>query len=269
MFRDLANAVARDTLDHIFAVWDREGHALAVSTRIALHADKAGGRELVDLGPGLGVQVERYAKPFIPSLLAPSQHGRIIATHLRRSSTLGRCTVKVFQHQRSNRMDAMIYSSRQNKDQKGILLGRIQPQLRTRPKKQRPNIHRRARPMGRHIFRIQTHSQMHTLPEQLHRDLRHGNERRRVLHTLRILLRPENVDRLVVGRAEGFEAFVALLAVVEAGRHAVQAQEGVLDEFGGRPLAAGFGVAGFDVAVDFADAEANVVPVWRKVVVSD
>lgn len=43
----------------------------------------------------------------------------------------------------------------------------------------------------------------------------------------------------------------------------MQAEEGVLDEFGGCPLACGFGVGGGDVAVYFADAEAYVIPICR------
>lgn len=55
----------------------------------------------------------------------------------------------------------------------------------------------------------------------------------------------------VGGRAEGFKTFVGLLAVIEGGRHAVEAEEGVGDEFWGRPLF-GFGaVVALDVAVDW------------------
>ena len=86
-----------------------------------------------------------------------------------------------------------------------------------------------------------------------------------MLHPLRILTRPEDVDALVVRGAEGLETLVALLAVVETGSHAVKAEEGVLDEFGGGPLAGWFGVGGLDVAVDFADFEADVVPVCGSV----
>ena len=46
-----------------------------------------------------------------------------------------------------------------------------------------------------------------------------------MLHTLGILLRAEDVDGLVVRGAVGFEALVALLAVVETGCHAVDAHE--------------------------------------------
>ena len=53
----------------------------------------------------------------------------------------------------------------------------------------------------------------------------------------------------VGGRAEGFHAFVGLLAVVEGWRHAMKAQVGVCDEGGRGPLAGFDGVVGFDVPV--------------------
>lgn len=71
-----------------------------------------------------------------------------------------------------------------------------------------------------------------------------------MLHATCIHARAENGDGGVVWGAEGFEAFVTLLAVVEAWSHAVDAQVRRGDEFGGGPLACFFGVGGFDVAVD-------------------
>lgn len=73
----------------------------------------------------------------------------------------------------------------------------------------------------------------------------------------------------VVGGAEGFEALIGLLAVVEAWCHAVDAEEGVGDEGRGGPFSGCLGVVAFDVAVDFADFEADVVPVCERRVVSE
>ena len=72
-----------------------------------------------------------------------------------------------------------------------------------------------------------------------------------MLHALGVLVRAEDVDGLVIGRAVGFHAFVALLAVVQAGRHAVDAEEGGFDERWLGPLAGLLGVGTFDVAVDW------------------
>lgn len=71
-----------------------------------------------------------------------------------------------------------------------------------------------------------------------------------MLHALGILHRAEEVYLLVGGVAEGFHALVALLTVVEARSHAMDAQEGVFNEGWRAPLAGGFGVVGFNVAVD-------------------
>lgn len=89
-----------------------------------------------------------------------------------------------------------------------------------------------------------------------------------MLHALSVLLRTEDSYSFVIGGAEGFEAFVALLAVVEAGGHAVDAEEGGGDEFGRGPLAGFLGVVGFDMAVDFTDAETDIVPVCCNVLVT-
>jgi hypothetical protein len=81
-----------------------------------------------------------------------------------------------------------------------------------------------------------------------------------VLHAAGILGRAKDLDCVAWG-AEGLEALVGLLAVVEGGSHAVDAQEGVGDEGWGAPLTGFLGVVGFDVAVYFTDFEADVVPV--------
>ena len=86
-----------------------------------------------------------------------------------------------------------------------------------------------------------------------------------MLHALRVLVGPEDVYALVGGVAKGFQALVALHAVVEAGRHAVDAEVGVGDELGVGPFPCCLGVGGLDVAVYFADAEADVGPVCEGV----
>jgi hypothetical protein len=75
-----------------------------------------------------------------------------------------------------------------------------------------------------------------------------------VLHALGVGLRTEDIDHLVVGRTVGFEAFVALLAVVESGCHSMDAHEWRLDELGGGPFAGLDGVGGLDVAVHFMES---------------
>ena len=262
---DLADAVARHALDDVLAVRHHERDVLAVTICVAFHANEARGGELIDLAPRLRIQVQRNPVPLLPRFLAPAQHRRIISAHLRGPRAFRRRAIEVLQHQRCDGVYAVIDAGRQDENEESVLLGRIQPQLRRGPEEQGPDIHGRPRAVRGDKLRVQTHSQMDALPEQLNGDLRHRDKGGGMLHALRVLLGPEDVDGLVVRGAEGFEAFVALLAVVQTGRHAVQAEEGVLDEFGRGPLPGRFAVVGFDVAVDFADAEADVVPVWRDV----
>jgi hypothetical protein len=76
-----------------------------------------------------------------------------------------------------------------------------------------------------------------------------------VLHAFGVLPGPEDGHGDVAWGAEGFEAFVALHAVVEGGGHAVEAEERVLDEFWSGPLAGFGGVAGFDMAIHCEEEE--------------
>ena len=62
-----------------------------------------------------------------------------------------------------------------------------------------------------------------------------------MLHSLSVLVRPENVD-VVVWCAESLHALVALHAVVQGGSHAVNAKVRVFDENGVRPFSCLLGV---------------------------
>ncbi len=81
-------------------------------------------------------------------------------------------------------------------------------------------------------------------------------------HPLGILQRPEN-GYPVVGSAEGFDALECLLAVVETRCHAMDAEEGVLDEGGFAPFSGFDTVVGFDMAIDWAWCEPWVA--WKRV----
>lgn len=91
---------------------------------------------------------------------------------------------------------------------------------------------------------------------------RHSDEGGAVVHAARVHVGAKEADAAVVGGAEGLEAFVALLAVVEARGEAVDREEGGDDELGRGPFACFDVVVRLDVTVDFADAEADVAPVW-------
>ena len=95
---------------------------------------------------------------------------------------------------------------------------------------------------------------MHAFEEQQFGDRRDGDERCGVREAFGVVGGAED-GYGVVWAAEGFHAFIGLLAVVEGGCHAVEAQVGVCYEFRGRPLACFDGVVGFDVAIDWGKYE--------------
>ena len=162
----------------------------------------------------------------------------------------------------------MVDASWQDENQEGILFWRVQAELRTAAEQQRTNVHRRSGAVRWHVFSVQAHCQMYALLEMMDRHFRYGYEARTVLHPLRILFYAEDIDGLVVGRTERLQTLVALLAVVEAGCHAVESEEGILDELRWCPFSRRFGEGRFDVAVDFAYTEADVVPICGRVSVS-
>lgn len=114
--------------------------------------------------------------------------------------------------------------------------------------------------MWRHISRIQRHGQVYAFDEMLHRNRRYSDKRSGVGHSGGIFRGTEDGDAVIRG-TESFDAFERLLAVVQGGGHAMEAKIRVCDESWRGPLAGVDGVVGFDVAIDFADSEADVLPV--------
>ena len=61
---------------------------------------------------------------------------------------------------------------------------------------------------------------------------------------------PVRITKTQAGHAEGLDALQGLLALAEGWRHAMDAHIRVRDKLEGCPFIGGFGVNGFDVAVD-------------------
>lgn len=97
---------------------------------------------------------------------------------------------------------------------------------------------------------VQRYGSVYSFLEYVLRHRRNRYKGRGVLETGSIAVGTEYGD-FVGGGSEGFEAFVGLLTVVEGGGHAVEAEVGVGDELGGRPLSSFGAVMGFYVAVDW------------------
>jgi hypothetical protein len=219
---DLAHAVAGDTLNHVLAVRDDDGDALLRST---VDTNEAGSGELVDLAPGRTVQVESDAEAFTSCLVAEAEHRSVVATDLGTASTVGGSAIEVLKDEGINRVNAVVHASRHDEDDESVLFGRAQAQLSRAAEQKRTDVHGRSCAVRRDILGVQADGELDALLEVLDRDMGDGDGGGRVLHTLGVLLRTEDVDGLVVRGAVGFQALVALLAVVKAGCHAVDTHE--------------------------------------------
>ena len=113
--------------------------------------------------------------------------------------------------------------------------------------------------MGRDVLGVERHGGPHGVEEELLGHGGHADDGRGVLHALGVAVGPED-GYGVVGEAEGLEALVRLLAVVERRRHAVQAHVRVRHEPEGAPFPGRHGVGRFDMAVDYiSSTEARLV----------
>ena len=91
---------------------------------------------------------------------------------------------------------------------------------------------------------------MTAFQKQFLRDWRYGDKSGGMHHAFRILTGSENGDA-VLGGAEGLNAFVCLLAVVQAGGHAMDGKIRGADEGWGAPFGRLDAVMGFDMPIDF------------------
>lgn len=219
---DLAHAVAGDTLDHVLAVRDDDREALLRST---IDTNESGSGKLVNLAPGRAVQVEGDAESFTPGLVAEAEHRSVVATDLGTASTIGSSTVEVLKNEGINGVNTVVHTSRHDEDDESVLLGRAQTQLCRAAEQKRADVHGRSCAVRRDILGVQADGELDALLEVVDRDVRDGDGGSRVLHTLGVLLRTEDVDGLVVRGAIGLQSLVALLTVVEAGCHAMDTHE--------------------------------------------
>lgn len=244
---DSANTVAGDTLDNVLAVGDDNSHTLVGS---ALDTDEAGGGELINLSSRLAVQVQGDAVALAPRLVAESENRRVVASNFGATSTIGRRTVKVLKDEGIDGVDTVVDTRGHNEHDESVLFRRAQPQLCAASEQKRANVHGSASTVGRDEFGVQADRELDAMLEMVGGDVRDGDGGGGVLHALSILLRAEDVDGLVVRGTVSLQTLVALLAVVEARRHAMDTHEGRLDKLRSSPFAGLDGVGGFDVAVD-------------------
>lgn len=251
---NMLDAVAGDAVNDALGVGHHEGH---VVVRGGHDADEARGAKLVNLLVPGAVEVQRDAEALPLRLAAPLQDGRVVAADLGVAGAVGRRAVKLVQDEGLDRVRAVVHARGDDEDAKGVFLGGVQPQLRARPVQLGADVQRGPRLVGRHEAGVEGNGGANRLQEDVDGDLGHGRYFSRVLEARGVSVRAEDGDGLVAGRAEGLEALIGLLAVVEGRRHAVDAHEGVGHEAERRPFARRFGVRGFDVAIDCDEVSIN------------
>lgn len=199
---------------------------------------------------GCTVQVQGDVEALFACLVRPPQHGRIVAADLGASGAVGRSAVKLVQDEAAHRVHTVVHTGWQHVDTEGVLLGRAQAELCARAVDLRSHVHGSSRVVGWHPLGIEGDGRLAGVDKHVDWNRRDRDALGAVLHAGGIAVGAENLDGRVAGCAEGLEALVDLLAVVEGGCHAVDTDEGVGDELQGRPFPGLVGVAGLDVAID-------------------
>lgn len=153
----------------------------------------------------------------------------------------------------------MVYSGRHDRNEEGILISGIQRKLGAASEQEWTDVETGAAFGGGDEFGVAGDGEVDGFKEEGFGDRGHGDVGGGFVEAGGIGVWAEDGD-FVGGRAEGFEAFVALLAVVEGGGEDVEGKEGGGDEFGLGPACSG-GVGCDGVAVGGGYAEADLAPV--------
>ena len=193
--------------------------------------------------------MQRDAIPLAPRLVAPPQHRRVIATYLGGPRAHRGRAVKILEDQGVDGLRAVVDARGHDEHAERVLLGRREAELGGGAEEEGPDVERGAGGVGRDEGGVEADGELDALEEARGGHGGDGDEGGGMGHAHGVRAGPEDGDA-VVGCAEGFDAFVRLLPVVEAGRHAVNGEVGGGDEFWGRPFAGGFGVVGLNVPLD-------------------
>lgn len=88
--------------------------------------DEAARAELVDLGVGCAVQVQRNIVSLAPGLVRVPEHRRIVSTNLGTTRSVGCSSIEVVKNQTLDGVHAMVDTGRQDVDTEGVLVRRTQ-----------------------------------------------------------------------------------------------------------------------------------------------
>lgn len=228
---NLLDAVRGDTVNDGLGVGNDKCHVLAVLDG----TNETTGAELVNLRVRSTVQVQGDAEALGSGSLAPAQHRRVVAADLGAAGSVWRGAVELVQDQGVDRMGAVVDTSRQDVDAEHVLLRRVQAQLGAGAVDLGPDVHGGARLVRGHVLSIEGDGGLDSIDEEVVGDGRAGDELSRVLHAGGVAVRTEDLD-VARGGAEGLEALIGCLAVVEGRGHSVDPDEGVRHELEGRPF---------------------------------
>lgn len=256
---NLKDGICCDTGNHILAVWHRNCGLAS----LCLDANEAASGELVNLRASLRIEVQGDAKTLIACFITVTKDRCVVTTDLCAARALRGRAVEVLEDESLDGVDTVVDANGEDIDAESVFLRRAEAELGRGSKYERADVHCCTSLERRHVRGIEGDGGVDGFDEDILWDLGDGDKVCRVLHAEGVFGGTEDLDGVAWG-AEGFEALISLLAVVEAGSHAMDAEEGVGDEFWGRPLSCLLGVVAFDVAVYFADFEADVVPVCRR-----
>lgn len=146
-----------DASDHVLAIRHHQPVALVLS----LHTDEPRGTELIDLGGGQAIQMQRDAKAVLLRLLAPADHRRVIAAHLGGSRALRRRAVEVLEDEGICRMAAVVRIQGLDVHTEEVLLWRCQRQVGARPEDDGADVERRICVVRWHKLGVRCHSELH------------------------------------------------------------------------------------------------------------
>lgn len=234
-----------DAVDHVLGIGDYQGDIVAVD----YGADETARAELVDLGVRGAVQVQGDAVAVVVGLVAPAQDRGVVAADLGAAGAVGGGTVELVEDQAVDGVGAVVDARGHHVDAEHVLLGRVEAELRAGAVDLRADVHGGAGLVRRHVLGIQGDGGLDGLEEQLGRHGGHADVPGRVLHAGSIAVGAEDLD-FVGRRAEGLEALIGLLAVVQGRRHAVDPEERIGHELWRGPFSRLVGEVRLDVAVD-------------------
>lgn len=243
---DTLNTLAGHALDDVVGIRHHNRHIVSVDQS----TNETARAELVHFGMCGTVQVQCDVEALFACLVRPPQHRRIVTTDLGISGAVGCGTVELVQDEAAHRVYAVVHTGGQHVDTEGVLLWRAQAKLRAGAVDLRSHVHGGSRVVRWHPLGVEGDGGLASVDEEVDRHRRDGDALAAVLHAGGVAVGAEDLDGGVAGCAEGLEALVDLLTIVEGGRHAVEADEGVGDKLQGRPFAGLLGVVGLDVAID-------------------